>query len=133
MLLFGFRGGAFLFTATPRTRKEFLSRQNRLCLRGRTIGALRAERHALTSAEWTSCSECLELPCLRAFLFIVQRSAQHPQILRFLQFFRGIWPKPVSPLIHSALALFAQRTRIPTSAHSIGFCAIWVCISSSSS
>ena len=36
-------------------------------------------------------------------------------------------------LNHSALALFAQRTRIPTSARSIGFCAIWVCISSSSS
>ena len=34
---------------------------------------------------------------------------------------------------HSALALFAQRTRIPTSARSTGFCAIWVCISSSSS
>ena len=33
----------------------------------------------------------------------------------------------------STLALFAQRTRIPTSARSIGFCAIWVCISSSSS
>ena len=36
-------------------------------------------------------------------------------------------------LNHSALALFAQRTRIPTSARSIGFCAIWICISSSSS
>ena len=34
---------------------------------------------------------------------------------------------------HSTLALFAQRTRIPTSARSIGFCVIWVCISSSSS
>jgi len=34
---------------------------------------------------------------------------------------------------HSALVLFAQRTRIPTSARSIGFCVIWVCISSSSS
>ena len=34
---------------------------------------------------------------------------------------------------HSALALFAQRTRIPTSARSIGFCVIWVFISSSSS
>ena len=40
---------------------------------------------------------------------------------------------PLSLLNHSALALFAQRTRIPTSARSIGFCAIWVCISSSSS
>jgi len=37
---------------------------------------------------------------------------------------------PLSLLNHSALALFAQRTRIPTSARSIGFCAIWVCISS---
>jgi hypothetical protein len=40
---------------------------------------------------------------------------------------------PLSLLNHSALALFAQRTRIPTSTRSIGFCAIWVCISSSSS
>ena len=40
---------------------------------------------------------------------------------------------PLSLLNHSALALFAQRTRIPTSSRSIGFCAIWVCISSSSS
>ena len=40
---------------------------------------------------------------------------------------------PLSLLNHSALALFSQRTRIPTSARSIGFCAIWVCISSSSS
>ena len=39
---------------------------------------------------------------------------------------------PLSLLNHSALALIAQRTRIPTSARSIGFCAIWVCISSSS-
>jgi len=39
---------------------------------------------------------------------------------------------PLSLLNHSALALFAQCTRIPTSARSIGFCAIWVCISSSS-
>jgi len=41
-----------------------------------------------------------------------------------LQIFRGIWPMPLSLLNHSALALFAQRTRIPTSARSIGFCAI---------
>ena len=40
---------------------------------------------------------------------------------------------PLSLLNHSALALFAQRTRIPTSARSTGFCAIWVYISSSSS
>ena len=40
---------------------------------------------------------------------------------------------PLSLLNHPALAFFAQRTRIPTSARSIGFCAIWFCISSSSS
>ena len=39
---------------------------------------------------------------------------------------------PLSLLNHSALALLAQRTRIPTSARSIVFCVIWVCISSSS-
>ena len=48
-----FEGGGFsiLFTATLRTRKEFLSRQSLLWLKGRTIGALRAERHTMTSAE----------------------------------------------------------------------------------
>jgi len=125
------RGGV-LFTATPRTRKEFLPRQSLLWLWGRAICALRAERHTLTSAEWTSCSACHELLCSRAFLFTVLRSAQHPQIPRFLQIFRGIWPMPLSLVNHSALALFAQRMRIPTSARSNGFCAIWVCISSSS-
>ena len=131
--VFILRGGAFLFTATPRTRKEFLSRQSLLWLRGRTIGALYSERHTFTSAEWTSCSACHELLCSRAFLFIVLRSAQHPQIPRFLQIFRGIWPMPLSLLNHSELSLFAQRTRIPTSSRSIGLCVIWVCISSSSS
>jgi hypothetical protein len=40
---------------------------------------------------------------------------------------------PFSLLNHSALTLFAQRTRIPNYARSIGFCAIWVYISSGSS
>ena len=89
MLLFAFfEGGAFLFTATPRTRKEFLPRQSLLWLRGRTVSALRAERHTLTSAERTSCSACHELLCSRAFLFIVLRSARHPQVSRFLQIFQ---------------------------------------------
>ena len=39
-------------------------------------------------------------------------------------------PLPLSSYL--ILACFAQRTRIPTSARSIGFCVIWVCISSSS-
>ena len=101
----------------------------------RRLTALRAERHTLTFAERSSCSACHELLCSRAFLFIVLRSAQHPQIppFFFLQIFQGIWPMPHSLLNHSALALFTQRTRIPTSARSIGFCAIWVCICSSSS
>ena len=50
----------------------------------------------------------------------------------FANFSRNFANAPLPP-DHSALALFAQRTRIPTSARSIGFCAIWVCISSSSS
>ena len=40
---------------------------------------------------------------------------------------------PLSLLNHFALALLAQDTRIPTSARSIGYCVIWVCISSISS
>jgi len=52
---------------------------------------------------------------------------------RFLTFLREFWPMPLPLMIHPTLALFAQRTRIPTSARSIGFCVIWVCISSSSS
>ena len=53
---------------------------------------------------------------LAAATSIVLRSAQHPRIPRFLQIFRGIWPMPLLLLDPSALALFAQRTRIPTSA-----------------
>ena len=108
-----------------------MSRQSLLWLRGRAIGALRAERHTLTSTDWTSCLAYHELLRSRVFLFIVLRSAQHAQIPRFLQFFFKIWPMPLSLLNHSALALFAQRTRIPTSARGIGFCAIWIWISSS--
>ena len=70
---------------------------------------------------------------LAPFLLVILRSAQHPQIPRFLQIFRIIWPMLLPLLNHSALVLFAQRTRIPTSARSIGFCVIWVCVSSSSS
>ena len=136
MLLFVFlRGGGEFFYSLPHRGRGRSPCPVILWLRGRTIGALRAERHTLTFAEWTSCFACHELLCSRAFAFlpIVLRSAQHPQIPRYLQIFRGIWPMPLSLLNHSALALFAQRTRIPTFARSIGFCAIWVCISLSSS
>ena len=44
MFLFVFLRGAFLFTATLRTRKEFLPCQGLSWPGGRTIGALRAER-----------------------------------------------------------------------------------------
>ena len=135
MLLFAFLRGGLFYSLPLRERGRSscpVKASHGSGLRGRTIGALRAERHTLTSAEWTSCSAYHELLCSRAFLFIVLRSAQHPRIPRFLQIFRGVWPMPLSLLNHSALALFAQRTRISTSARSIGFCAIWVCISSSS-
>jgi len=42
------------------------------------------------------------------------RSARYPQMPRFLQFLREFWPMPLPLMIHPALALFAQRTRIPT-------------------
>ena len=128
MLLFAFSRGGF---STPRTRKEFLPRQSLLWLRGRSIGALRAERQTLISAEWTSFSACHELLCSRAFLFIVLRSAQHPQIPRFCANFpRNLANAPLPP--ESFRTCFvAPCTRIPTSARSIGICVIWVCISSS--
>jgi len=97
MLLFVFLRGGFLFASTQRTRKEFLSHQSLLWLRGRTTGALRAERYTSTSAEWTSCSACHELLCSRAFLSIVLQSVQNPQTPHFLQIFGGIWPMPPLP------------------------------------
>ena len=61
-----------------------------------------------------------------------QTALSYPQMPRFLKFLREFWSMPLPLMIHSALALFAQRSCIPTSARSIGFCVIWVCISSSS-
>ena len=104
-----------------------------LWVRGRTIGALRVKRHVLVSANGTLRSACHELRCLRAFLFIVLQSAQYPQPTNtslFANFRRTLTNAPLPPESF-CLALFAQRTRIPTSARSIGFCVIWVCISSS--
>ena len=69
--------GASLFTATLRTRKEFLSCQGLSWPGDRTIGALRAARHILTSANGTSCSARHELRS-RAFLFIVSAECALP-------------------------------------------------------
>jgi len=67
----------------------------------RRLTALRAERHTLTFAERSSCSACHELLCSRAFLFIVLRSAQHPQIPPFFFFFanfpRNLANAPLPP------------------------------------
>ena len=116
MLLFAFfEGGAFLFTATPRTRKEFLPRQSLLWLRGRTVSALRAERHTLTSAEWTSCSACHELLCsllARLPLYCSAECATPQKSSLFADFPRNLANAPLPPE--------SFRT------------SIWVCISSSS-
>jgi hypothetical protein len=85
-----------------------------------------SQRELKSKAENTKAKKFLDIRMPRA-PSPSQRSAQHPQIPRFLQIFRGIWPMHLSLLNHSAIALFVQRAR------SIGFCAIWVCISSSSS
>ena len=76
-LLFVFLRGATLFTATLRTRKEFLPCQGLSWPGGRTIGALRAEWQILTSANGTSCSARHELRS-RAFLFIVSAECALP-------------------------------------------------------
>ena len=103
-----------------------------LMARGRIIGALRAERQILTSANGTSCSARHELRS-RTSLLIVLRSVRYSQMPRLLQFLREFWPMLLPIINHSTFALLAQRTRFPSSSRSIGFCVIWVCISSSSS
>ena len=129
-LLFVFLRGTSLFTATLRTRKEFLSCQGLSCPGDSTIGALRAERQILTSVNGTSCSARYELrSCV--FFLIVLRSARYLQVPRFLQFLREFWPMPPPPSNHSAFTLLAQRTRITTFARSIGFYVFWVCNTSS--
>ena len=79
------------------------------------------------------CTSRAKLARLPLYCLLFLRSARYPQMPRILKFLREFWPMPLPLLIHPAHALFAQRTRIPTSARSIGFCVIWVCISSSSS
>ena len=79
---------------------------------GRTIGVLRAERQILTSANGTSCSARHELRS-RAFLFIVSAECALPTNASLFTIMREFWPMPLPLMIHSALALFAQRTRIP--------------------
>jgi hypothetical protein len=96
MLLFVFLGGgAFLFTVTPRTKKEFLS----------------AFARAPSSL----------LPC----------GVRNTH--KYLAFREGFGQCPSPSRVIQHLLCFAQRARTPTSARSIGFCVILVCISSSSS
>ena len=130
-----FERGTFLFTATPQTRKDFLPRQSLEWFRDRTIGALRAERHTLTSAEWTPCSACHEFLCSRSFFFVL-RSALRPQIPRFFcKFTMNLANAPPPP--ESLRTCFVCATH----AHS-HFCpqhwllchlGLYVCICSSSS
>jgi len=76
-LLFVFLRGTSLFTATLWTRKEFLPCLGLSWPGGRTIGAMRADRQILTSANGTSCSARHELRS-RAFLFIVSAECALP-------------------------------------------------------
>jgi len=118
-------------TATLQTRKEFLPCQGLSWPGDRTIGALRDERQILTSMELRVSHVTSYARAPSSLLFL--RSARYPRMPRFLQFLREFWPRPHPLMYHSLLALFAQRTHVPTSSRSIGFCVIWVCISSSSS
>jgi len=68
--LYFFRGGLYNYLPLCGRGRRFLSYQGHSWPGGRTIGALRAERQILTSANGTSCSACHEL-CSHAFLFFV--------------------------------------------------------------
>jgi len=127
--------GTSLFTATPRTRKEFLPCQGFSWPGGRTIGALRAERQISTSANGTSCSARHELRS-RAFLFIiVSAECALPTNASFFTSFARILTNAPPP--HDTLrtcfvcATHAHSHFCPQ--HWLLFCVIWVCISSSSS
>jgi len=127
-------GGTFLFTSTPRMRRDFLSWQSLQWLRGRTIGALCAERHTSTSANGTSCSACHELRWSRAFLFIILRYTQDPNMPRVKWIWRGTWPTPLPLLIYSALACFLRCTHshiLPAACASVSI-GFWVISSPSS-
>ena len=92
--------GTSLFTATLRTRKEFLPCQGLSWPGDRTIGALRAERQILTSANGTACSARHELRS-RAFLFIVSAECALPTNASLFAFFLRILanaPPPHEPL-----------------------------------
>ena len=103
------------------SKSTLLSRQSLLWLRGRTIGAVRAERHTSTSAEVNLVFRVSRVSLLARLPLGCSAECATPTNTSLLHFFRGIWPMPLSLLNHSALA------------RRIGFCAIWVCISSSSS
>ena len=69
-----------------------------------------------------------------SLLFINSAECALPTNASLFVFLREFWRMPLPLMNDSALVLFAQRTRIPTSARSIGFCVIWVfSISASSS
>jgi len=88
--------GTSLFTATPRTRKEFLSCKGLSWPGGRTIGALRAERQILTSVNGTSCSARHELRS-HAFLFIVSAECALPTNASLFTFFARIMANAPPP------------------------------------
>jgi len=112
--------------ATPRTRNE--ERETRK--RTSSCPIKRAERHTLTSAGGTLCFRMSRAHMLANLPLYCSVECATPTNTSLLQIFRGTWPMLLPLLNHSALALFAQRTHIPTSARSIGLCVIWVCICS---
>ena len=75
-----FEGGGFSIHCQSMDKEVVPVPFEPLWLRGRSIGALRFERHTSTSANGTSRSVCHKLLCSHAFLLIVLRSAQHAQV-----------------------------------------------------
>ena len=133
MLLFAFLRGGFSIHCHSANKEGVPVPSRPLVAQGQNN-----RRLARCKAHFDLCRVDLEFRMLRASLlarlpvYCPAECVTSKNTSLFAIFFEefGQCPSPLSLLNHSAFALFAQRTRIPTSARSIGFCAIWVCISS---
>ena len=115
-----FEGGAFLFTTTLRTRKEFLSCQGLSRPGDRTIGALCTEKDILASANWNfmfckSRATLARLPLCCSLLFcrvlnthkcpaFCEGLGQCPSPSRVIQYLLVLRNARAFPLLPAALA-----------------------------
>ena len=105
-------------------RKEFLPCQGLSWPGGRTIGALRAERQILTSANGTSCSARHELSS-RAILFIVSAECALPTNASLFTIFARILANAPPPHDTLRTCFFLRNARafplLPAALASVSF------------